>query len=416
MPRIVLAVFPAILLASCASPPSGSDGGSVEAGLADTGADCTGRPVEAPSPRGEITGILDEARNRIVVFGGNVRAPERCMPRYEMVAEVWAYHLDCDSWEPIAATGPTPRARAASTLDTRRGRMLVFGGRDRAPGGSGFVNFADVWALDLATDSWTEVSAGGGPAPRSSAAVAYDPSRDRLLVFGGNTSTSGLMLTGTDDLWELDLASGSWREIASAERPGPRFYHSGVVIGNEWIVFGGARAFDPPYWNDTWAFDMTTDTWRRIDDGSAPGAPAPRFGHEVYAWGGRLFVIGGHDEASAAGRDVGNRNDVWALDLATRTWTQVRPGDTPNGMSSGFCDFPADFTIPEEGSPERRYAFARAQDATRAYVIGGKTDCGNVNDVWALHFGSGTWSLLRPTTGGEACNRSGRVGCTTLCY
>jgi hypothetical protein len=412
MARIASALLACVLL-GCGDPKIVD----LDAGPPDAAVDCTGRSAESPTTRGEMSGVLDEARGRIVIFGGNVRAPEMCMPRYEMVSEVWAFHLDCRTWERIATSGgPSARARSAVALDTRRGRMVIFGGRDRAAGDFGWVNFGDMWALDLATHEWTELSAGGGPSPRSSAAMVYDPERDRLLVFGGNTSTSGLSFTGEGDLWEFGLETGAWREITPAKGPGPRLYHSGVRVGHEWVVFGGARAFDPPYWADTWALDLRTDTWRLVDDGLGASGPAARFGHEVYASGGRLFVIGGHDQALRAGEDVGNRNDVWALDLVAGGWTEIRPGDAPNGAPGGFCDFPADYTIPEENSPERRYAFVGAQDARRAYVVGGKTDCGNVNDVWALDFASGTWSLLRPTTGGEACNRSGRVGCTTLCY
>ena len=109
-------------------------------------------------------------------------------------------------------------------------------------------------------------------------------------------------------------------------------------------------------------------------------------------------------------------NDVWALDLRAGTWSNVRPGDTLNGRALGLCQFPADFTIPEADSPERRYGFAHVQDAEGAYILGGKTDCGNTNDVWRLRFDTDEWESLRTTTEGEACNRSGRTTCTELCF
>lgn len=378
--------------------------------------DCTGRSADAPTARGELSGVYDEARGRIVTYGGNTAAPVMCMPAYEHTEEVWAFHLDCGSWERITptGTGPGARARVASTLDTMRDRILFFGGRDRESSG-GYVNYADVWAYDLATDAWSEVvTSGAAPSARSSAVIAYDVTRDRVVMFGGNTSTSGLSLTGVGDLWELDLASGAWRELTSSgEAPSARLYHSGVVVGSELVVVGGTPDFDGPFRNDAWALDLTTDTWRSINDGFDVATPEPRFGHELVADAarGRVVMIGGHD-----GTDLGNRNDAWALDVATGAWTVLRPGDELNGMAAGRCDFPADFTIPEENSPERRYAFGRAWSAERAFVLGGKTDCGNVNDVWALDYETGAWERLRAPTGGEACNRSGRVGCTSLCF
>lgn len=390
----------------------GTDGGMV---VEDSGPppECEMYSVDAPPTRGEINGALDAARNRIIVFGGNTAAPEMCMPRYELVDEMWAYHIACGRWEQLfPAGGPGIRARHATTVDTTRNRMLMFGGRLRAGFGE-YTNFADVWAFDFATDTWTEIVATGeAPSPRSSAVAVYDEARDRLIVSGGNTSTSGLVLTGTADLYALDLATTTWTRIDATGGPPPRLFHAGVVVGNELVIFGGTPDYDGPFLDDTYALDLTSDTWRQVHPGG-PGAPADRFGGEIFADAerGRVLLVGGHD-----GTDLGNRNDVWALDLAAGTWSEVRPGDTLNGAPSGLCMFPADFTIPEENAPERRYSFLHVQNATTAYVFGGKTDCGNVNDVWSLALADGAWTLLRATTAGEACNRTGRTDCTTLCY
>ena len=60
-------------------------------------------------------------------------------------------------------------------------------------------------------------------------------------------------------------------------------------------------------------------------------------------------------------------------------------GDTYNRPAYGVCDFPADFTNVDPNSPERRAAAAwTLTDDNRFMVFGGKTDCGNANDVWAL--------------------------------
>ena len=184
------------------------------------------------------------------------------------------------------------------------------------------------------------------------------------------------------------------------------------MVGSALFIFGGTPDYDGPFLNDTFAYFTETGSWETIHDGSGT-APAIRFGAEVFAdsSSGRLILFGGHDNFS-----LGNSNDVWSLDLVTRSWTNLRPGDTLNGEALGICEFPADFTIPEEGSPERRYGFAHVTDEEGALIIGGKTDCGNTNDVWRLRFEDASWESLRPTTEGEACNRSGRTTCTELCF
>ena len=383
------------------------DDGGVDAGSTSM---CDGRPTDAPTTRGEAAGVLDATHGRILVYGGNQAAPVMCSPAYDLVSDVWAFHLDCNNWEPIAAAGgPGVRARHAMTLDTMRERAIVFGGRNRLGFGS-YEYFNDVWAFDFATDTWSEIATTGtAPSPRAETVIAYDEAKDRLLVFGGDIDTMGL-LQGIGDMFALDLATGTWSEITAAGAPEPRLYHGGTVVGNELVTFGGTAGFSPPYFNDVYAFDLTSDTWRTVSSG---GGPRPRFGADVIGdpANDRAFIAFGHDDG-----DLANENDVWAINLTSGAWTAIHPGDTLNGAPSGPCMFPADFTIPDEGSPERRYSMVTTQDGTTAYVTGGKTDCGNINDVWALDLATAEWTSLRPPTGGEACNRSGRTSCTTLCF
>jgi N-acetylneuraminic acid mutarotase len=392
---------PSLVLAAVLAGCGGEGGGG--------GGDCADRPIEPPTPRGELAGVLDEAQGRIVVYGGNEAAPESCMPRYAIIDELWAFQLDCASWERLDSTGgPGVRARHSVALDSQRGRMLLFGGRQRNAADTGWDNFADAWALDLAAGTWEALgSSGTQPSPRSSATAVYDPGKDRLLVFGGNTSTSGLTLTGVGDLYALDLATLAWSRIDAAGAPSPRLFHAATVVGGEMIVYGGTPSFDGPFLDDAHAFDLASDTWRLV----AASGPGERFGAALLPAGDSALVVGGHDNTN-----LGNRNDVWALDVSSGTWQQLRPGDTLNGAAAGQCDFPPDFTLPEENSPERRYAFATATSPTDAWILGGKTDCGNVNDVWQLSLPSASWTLRRASTDGEACNRTGRTDCTTLCF
>ena len=409
-----------LLLCACDPAPAMPDSATLDAGRPRPDAaavDCTGRPTETPSPRGELTGVLDAARNRIVMVGGNTAAPVNCMPMYNLIDELWAFHLDCNNWERLTPEGgPGVRARQATTLDTTHNRMVLFGGRQRMSGGFGsYVNFNDVWTFDLATDTWSEVpTTGTAPSARSSAIVQYDAPRNRLIVFGGNNSTSGLTLTGLGDTWALDMETGAWTEL-DIDGPPARLFHASAHVRSATedsiYVFGGTPNFDGPFMNDVFVFDLASDTWTAVE--TTGETPEARFGAEAFydAERQRLLIAFGHD-----GTNLGNRNDVVALDLATRVWSQVRPGDTYDNAPSGMCMFPADFTAPEEGAPERRYSFVAVQSEERAFVFGGKTDCGIVNDVVGFDFASDAWLPIRTATGGEACNRTGRVGCTTLCY
>jgi len=396
------------------------DGAAIDGDIADGGVD-TGAPDagmcdpgEIFPGRGELSAIMDETRERIVVFAGNLAAPISCMPNYDYTDEVWAFDTRCETWKKLSVTGgPGARARGKFVLDAANDRALLFGGRERTGFGM-YTLYNEVWAFDLATDSWSQVTTSGdAPSVRSNAVAALDTTGNRLVIFGGNTSSSGLSPLGSSDTYALDLATGIWSHVDVGGAPSARYYHAGVVVGRDLVVFGGTPNFSGPFLDDTFAFNLDTNTWREVAP-SGPDAPEARFGMRMYAdeAGGRAIMVAGHDFT-----DLGNKNDVWALEIATGTWTRLVEGDVINGVAAGVCDFPADFTTPDLNAPERRFGFGRAQTATTGWMISGKSDCGNVNDVWKIDLTTGAWSPAGvAATDGEACNRSGAVGCTSLCF
>lgn len=402
---------------SSPDPDTGTATDAGEDGATDGGSDATPDtgPMcddgEVPLARGEHAAIYDAERGRILVHGGNTAFPEMCRPRTEVVDELWAYDLRCQTWSQLSNSGgPGMRTRHSAVLDSAGGRAFFFGGR--RPGSGGNINFNDVWSLDLATLAWTEIATtGSGPEERSHAALAFDSTRNRLVVFGGNTSTSGLSIIGTEDTWALDLDSGAWTQLADGSGPPPRYAHGWVQDDSRLYVFGGSPDFDGPFQNDLWAFDLASDTWTQLA-GGGPSSPPTRFGAALYVTDSGIIMVAGHDST-----DLGNINDLWTFDFGSESWTEVVRGDLLTGMAAGLCDFPADFTDPDEDAPERRHYFGAVQTDTTGYMVFGKTDCGNANDVWTVDLNAPGWALDgSATTSGEACNRSGRTDCTTLCF
>ena len=250
--------------------------------------------------------------------------------------------------------------------------MVIFGGYD---GGS----LNDVWALDLATSAWTQLSpAGGPPSPRQFPAAVYDPPRDRMVVFGGS-DMSGQML---DPLWSLSLGSTvAWTDLGG-RRP-PRRWDAATAFDPTrrvmWI-HGGAT------WDNIVGPEILADLWS-LSLGSATGWSQPtitgtplgtRHGHSaVYdALRDRLVFFGGAEDTL----DAILNNDVWALTLSgTPAWSQLSPAGTP--------------------PVGRRYHSAVYDPVNdRMVVFGGSTGTETLNDVWALSFaGTPTWTPITPT-------------------
>lgn len=371
-----------------------------------------------PAPRGDAAGVVDPTTGRLYVFGGDTGAVVNCVPAPMFNGETWRYDPGCDRWDRVNTdVAPSPRSRVAWALDTRRRRMIVFGGRFRAGTSGAYTLYQDVWALDLATERWEALMpSGDAPVARSNAGAVYDPETDSFVLFGGNTSTSGLTFTPRNDTWTLDLGTLAWRRVTTTgTAPTARLFHAMTLTGRAVLVFGGggANAFMGPFYSDLWRLDLASAAWSRVVLSGETDALGGRISAALLpgSRGAAATVVAGHDDGA-----LGNRNDV--IDITESGVVRVaRAGDSLNQPGSGFCDFPADFATADMDSPERRSAFVYAPDTARNRVIvyGGKTDCGLAGDVWALDLANGTWRALRATTDGLSCQRSGRERCRALC-
>jgi hypothetical protein len=395
-----------------------------EADTAEPPASCPEPTGERPRARAEHAGIVDPARRTLVTFGGSFGVPQNCsaIVNHTYEADTWIFDLACSQWRSVAGgEAPAGRTRHGAVHDSREDRMLIYGGRSRVGGSGPYTLYGDVHAFDLKTETWSRLATTGAPAPRFNAATAYDSVNHRLLVFGGNTSTSGLVYEETNDVWALDLATLVWTKIvATGDAPTPRFWVNGAFDATRswFVIYGGTNgreAFSDTatYEDDLWALDLSASPpdWYQLNTG-APN-PEGRFwaGIVIDADRDRYLMFGGHDDKS-----LGNRNDLWAFDVEAQTWAAIREGDAYNSPPTGFCQFPPDFATIDSDSPERRHAHVFAAGAGLAVASGGKTDCGSVDDVYGLELDSDRWVELLPATVGEACLRKGGTSCNDMCF
>lgn len=207
--------------------------------------------------------------------------------------DLWRWRADV--WHPSPASGPRPRTFPAMAYDPARDEVVLFGGSPVLFGDEARppAPLADTWILR--NDAWRRVP-GNGPGPRAEAAVAHDPRRGRTVLFGGRIrSPNGITRLG--DTWEWD---GRRWVRPSTGGPSPR---SGAALA--WhpelravVLFGGSGG---PL-GDTWSWDGTA--WTRL-----PVPPAPGRFNTVMAWDPsvrRLVRFGGWDGKSRT-------SDTWEL-------------------------------------------------------------------------------------------------------
>jgi len=204
-----------------------------------------------PSPRAHHAAVALPGPYRMLVFGG--AGADTTGP---CDSDTWLFDASWVSWHAVPTRGGPPPARAGHTMiyDPSRSRVVVFGGEHRFADANGPHRdvLGDVWALSLDDSTWTQLAVAG---PRRTGHTAiYDAVRDRMVVVGGVDETG----VTTGDVLAYSLAANTWSALAPvAHAPAPRAGHSAVydARADRMVVFGGATPLDPDPVRDTWILD-----------------------------------------------------------------------------------------------------------------------------------------------------------------
>jgi hypothetical protein len=156
-------------------------------------------PPTAPSPRYGHAMAYDEARGRIVLYGGASSDTKRD-------AETWEW--DGDTWSRrLAESAPGPREWHKMVYDRRRKRVILYDGSGEGAIGCAERACGTVWEWD--GETWTRASGGERAPQRRGAALAYHRGLDRVVLFGGSSDACE---HGTcDDLWVFE--GTEWRRL-----------------------------------------------------------------------------------------------------------------------------------------------------------------------------------------------------------
>jgi hypothetical protein len=211
------------------------------------------------------------------------------------------------AWQSVDTAEVPPRWGHVAVYDPTRDRMVIFGGD------SDHGQKNDLWALDLATLAWSPLPATNPPGPRTDLAGVYDALNDRLVVVGGRVGFT----SSIDEVWAFSFPTGAWTQIASG--PSARHDIPGATDGTHAWVFGGAGAFLQSL-DDLWQLDLATDTWTELPDGGE--RPAARTSGALEYYQGALYVSGGHDADKV-------QRDSWRYDLAAKKWIPLEVTGEP---------------------------------------------------------------------------------------
>jgi hypothetical protein len=402
--------LPLLFLLACTPEPTDTDEPQESVSDLDT-VTSSARPTK----RSEIYGIADESSNTILVFGGNDGPIVSQMPKAAYTDDTWIFEPGY-GWTQLDIEGPSPRARYGATYDPTNRRALIFGGRWRIENGSGdYTLYNDLWQFDFVTRTWTLLDDGNGPSKRTYSSLAWDDTTETLYLFGGMTNTSPMTIDVNMKVWRWDGAEWE-RSSTSGDKPSQRTFLSEAWDSKrqKLVIFGGQVG---DYWsyayNETYALDVNTMEWAQLNAGDGPSTRM--HGHLTYDTArDRYLMFGGHT-------DIGDGNDLWAMNPETGSWSVDRGADEFTGVGLGCAgvssEVPADYVDQDTSAPERRHRgmFTLMHDSL--WIFGGMhAECSDhLDDTWRYPLSGGDWTELLEARAGESCERRDD-DCECLCW
>lgn len=260
-------------------------------------------------------------------------------------------------------------AWSGAALDTKRSRLILFGG--------GHADYAgnELYAFDVNKLEWERVTdpfpnpkdddsdenADGTPQSRHSyGGLAYLAHRDRFFALGGSVYRSGH--SACDRVWTFDLTGKKWSRSPRKTpfRPGYDCTCAYDPATNKlWFC-----NMDSGSWASVWSYDFDQDAWTRLKIGEEPGyrgvaldtkrgrlvalSAGKVIAHDVrgnapaQTWtttGGETFLKQhevGFDYDPVADKLVGwSAAEVFVLDPQEKTWTVNHPPGAPKPSGNG---------------------------------------------------------------------------------
>jgi len=283
---------------------------------------------------------------------------------------------------------PYPRYDHVAAYDPVRDRMIVYGGFTVA---GPDLDSNELWGLrlgDAVSWEWLGYSKVA-PLPRSGATAVYDPAAHRMVMFGGEYGGHDMR-----DTWSLALDTGAWSQDFSGTLPPSGYLASGAFDSKRKRLL-----VIPSSGGMMYQLDLVTNVWSMVDTTAAFPGPGPMT----------------HD--APRNRLILRNRGTWELSLSGKlTWRPLVTAGTPPPDDDGnlFYDAQRDrllqvcnngtvwalslnrkptwTSIAKPPLPTGGLRARIAHDTGRDRLIFFGSNTGN--DAWAFDLATATWSLL----------------------
>ncbi len=212
--------------------------------------------------------------------------------------------------------------------------------------------------------AWRNLTDANSPSLRAMPFFSYDSGNELFVMFGGDISGIGSQINET---WTFDLPTNTWTQKYPVDSPSPRAWGNAMAYdsANEMTLLFGGYYLGSKY-DETWAYNSTANNWVNMSPPTNPGAYSQ---HAVtYDSERDLLILFG-------GAAPGLMAETWAYNYTNNSWSNRAPA----------------------ASPTARVSHDIAFDSKNGVVVlwGGNTGSA-VDDTWTYDFDANTWTNKNP--------------------
>ncbi|CAN7375559.1 cadherin-like beta sandwich domain-containing protein [Paenibacillus sp. LjRoot56] len=290
------------------------------------------------------------------------------------------------TWQRVTTNlSPGARQGAAMIFDEMAENVVMFGGQSN----SGL--FDETWIWDGYEKTWREeLHLASSPSKRKGAAMAYDPSTGKVLLFGGEGQSGALL----GDTWLWDGMDAKWEQVQGlTDSPIARGGAQLAYNGDQLVLFGGysGSGSSKHLQDDTWLWNGTGWTQATPDD-----KPPAAYGGQM-AFDGQTAVLYGGNKgqitASYTGTATKETKTITHDDSSPLLWKWNREAKNWSSIAG-----------PEAYG---RWGQAMAYDGRRIVFFGGERDYVHDNNAVLVEKLKLPSSTYPPTRGSMAYGWNG---------
>ncbi len=224
---------------------------------------------------------------------------------------------------------PEARCCGPAVYDSELHATVLFGGATYT------TIFDDTWVFSK-TSGWKQLAPPVSPPPLTDPGMAYDPITKTVVLFGGTTSLDGTGNTSSNETWTFDGVT--WTQQFPPVSPSPRSWNTnGMVFDRrvgKVVLFGG-YSYDEgvfTFTNDTWEWDGTSKTWKEKFPAHSPSTRSATLAYDKTS--DQVVLFGGNSTPFAL------YGDTWTYDGVD--WTQQQPTTMPPARTDNALVFDPD--------------------------------------------------------------------------